>query len=444
MNTKKRLTGLKILLSGIVSFLFPSLGLADFGDVISKFHPYMDFQETYTDNLDLTNSHRIEDWITRIAPGIRFSTLPARATVPGQIREAPIEPSGAELDYQAGFVSYAKNSEDNYISHDARVRAWYTFDQRLTVNVRDYFTKSNETRERSLEGGVPSATRYLSGVRRDRSVYYRNVFEPSVGYQFTHDSRLDVGYRNNIYESRSPLYEDSQENFINPVLTHWFNIRNGIILDYGFTNGEFERSPDFNAHRARGRYIYRFNPRTSIFGEYVYENRNFDEPGIDYEVHNPSVGLEHAFTATLSGHIQGGYFWQNPKGRSSVTGATYEAGLTKAGERTTYSFLFQGGYTQDFFTAENLGFTRYHRVVGTITQRLGERMTGGISATLERDEFPLLDRRDWVWVAGGNFSYEPFRWLVLSLDYYHQENTSNLPDYQYMENRVMLTVHAIM
>ena len=325
----------------------------------------------------------------------------------------------------------------------AGISAWYTFDQRLTVNVRDYFTKSDEPRERALEGGIPS-TRYLLGVQRARAVYYRNVFEPSVGYQMNSDSRLDVAYRNNLYENQNPLFEDSQENFINPVLTHWFNVRNGIILNYGFTLGEFERSPDFNAHRASGRYIYRFNPRTSIFGEYVYETRNFGEPGIDYEVHNPSIGLEHAFSANLSGHVQGGYFWQNAKGRSSVTGATYEAGLAKTGERTTYSFLFQGGYTQDFFTAENLGFTKYNRVTGTLTYRLRERMTGTVSGTLERDEYPATDRKDWGWLVSGGLSYEPFRWLVLSLNYYHQENNSNFQDFQYMENRIMLTVRAIM
>ena len=108
MNGKKRLTGLKILLSGIASFLFPSLGLADFGDVISKFHPYLDFDQEYTDNLDLTATNRRDDWITRIAPGIRFSTLPARSTVPGQIREAPAEPAGAELDYPGGLSLFCQ------------------------------------------------------------------------------------------------------------------------------------------------------------------------------------------------------------------------------------------------------------------------------------------------------------------------------------------------
>ena len=65
------------------------------------------------------------------------------------------------------------------------------------------------------------------------------------------------------------------ENYINPRLTYWFNIRNGVSFEYGLTLGNFQRSPDLVGHMATGRYTYRFNPRTSIFGEYTQLWREF-------------------------------------------------------------------------------------------------------------------------------------------------------------------------
>ena len=89
--------------------------------------------------------------------------------------------------------------------------------------------------------------------------------------------------------------------------------RNGVSLEYGLTLGNFQGSPDLVGHMATGRYTYRFNPRTSIFGEYTQLWRNFDNPGIDYAVYRPSVGIEHAFSPTLSARVQLGYYRADPK-----------------------------------------------------------------------------------------------------------------------------------
>ena len=42
----------------------PLGAVADMRDVLTKFHPYLTFQEEYTDNLDLTPNNRLDDWIT--------------------------------------------------------------------------------------------------------------------------------------------------------------------------------------------------------------------------------------------------------------------------------------------------------------------------------------------------------------------------------------------
>jgi hypothetical protein len=262
-----------------------------------------------------------------------------------------------------------------------------------------------------------------------------------VDYRFGPDDRISINYRNNIYQTRSTQSQDSQENFVSPRLTYWFNIRNGIALEYGFTHGDFERDPDFVGHLARGRYTYRFNPRTSVFAEYAFTRQDFDPPSIDYDVNNPSLGFEHAFTPTLTGRIQIGYFWQKPESGTSTDGFSYDVGLTESGERTTYTLSFQGGYREDYFTAENLGFTKYHRAIASITHRLEQRVTLGISGTVERAEY-TSDQKDWIYSAGGNASFQLLRWLSLSLEASHRGNDSNVDSAEYKENRVLLRLSA--
>jgi hypothetical protein len=55
---------------------------------------------------------------------------------------------------------------------------------------------------------------YLLGTQRQREVYLRNVFSPSVEYKFSRDGLVSLSYLNNVYQSQSTTGEDSQENDI--------------------------------------------------------------------------------------------------------------------------------------------------------------------------------------------------------------------------------------
>lgn len=415
-------------------FLFllsvPSVAWADVGDILSKFYPAITIQERYTDNFFLTPTNRKEDFITTIYPRLTFSSA------------TTAEPtSGINLDYLLGLNYYARNSDLNYISHAGTLNTWYTFDRRLTLRLREYFLRSEEPVERDY---APTAlpNQFLLGNQTGRAVYIRNVAEPSVGYQFGREDRIDLYYRNNTYQNRNPNFENSQENYINPRFTYWFNIRNGITLEYALTQGQFERSADFLGHLARSRYTYRFDPRTSIFGEYIYHRRDFESPGVDYDIHNPSVGVEHAFNPTLRGRAQLGYFWQRPEIGSTQTGFSYNAGLTQATEKTTYDLTVQGGYTEVYFTAQNLGFTKYNGAIGTITRRLERRTTLGVYGSITRADYTDANRVDRIWRVGGSISYMPLRWLNTSLEAYHAENNATVDSADYRETSIFFRVTA--
>jgi hypothetical protein len=445
-ENKNKMKGLVFVLFLLI---FPTLGHAwSSEEIFSHFQPYITVQEEYNSNIDLSqNRYKRDDFITTIFPGFKFSTAP-RSPITGDFRPTPTagEKYGVDLDFRAGFNFYAKNHEENYTSLNGLLNAWYAVTPRLNFRVRDYVIRSDEIREAeysstSIEG------QYLPSRTRKREPYIRNVLEPSVQYQFGRDNVIEFNYRNNVYHIQSRTSEDSMENFFNPKITYWFDIRNGVSLEYGLTLGNFQGSPDLVGHMATGRYTYRFNPRTSIFGEYTQMWRNFDNPGTDYAVYRPSLGMEHAFSPTLSVKIQGGYFWENPERGSTVEGPFYDILLTQRGKRTTYTLSFQGGYTEDYFTAENQGFTQYHRALGRVTYQLLRQMNVGLFGSYEWAKYPgsvVEDKepKDQTWAVGVNASYQILKWLNASLDVSHRENRSNISDREYSEYRGMIKVTA--
>ena len=428
--------------------MFPAIGHAGSEDLLSHVKAYIAVQEEYNSNVDLTpNRSKRDDFITTITPGLTFSTAP-KSPVTGEFRPTPTaeERYGMDLDVRAGFNFYAKEHEDNYISFNGLLNAWYAATPRLIFRLRDYVLRSDEIREAeysssSIEGG------YLPSRTLKRTPYVRNVFEPSVQYQFGKENVIALNYRNNLYEIQSRTSEDSMENFINPRVTYWFDIRNGVSFEYGLTLGNFERSPDLTGHMAMGRYTHRLNQKTSIFGEYTHLWRNFDPPSVDYAVYRPSLGVEHAFNPTLNVRIQGGYYWKDPARGSTQGGPFYDIFVTQRAQKTTYTLSLQGGYTEDYFSAENRGFTQYHRVLGRVNYQLLKEMNLGLFSSFEWAKYPgsvIEDKKpkDQIWAIGGNASYQILKWLTGSLDVSHRGNHSNISDRDYSEYRAIIRVTA--
>lgn len=434
---------------------FISSAHADVVDMFSKFHPYISLQQDYSDNINLTSTNRTGDFITTVAPGLRFSTAPVSTSLmPGQFQASPVrpgmvitpgqfpqpppasEPWGVDLNYLLGLVFYAQNNQFNYVSHAGTLNTWYSFDPRFTLRLRDYYIRSENPIEREYNAGAPG-DQFLIGVQRERAIYSRNVLEPTVTYQFGREDSISLYYRNNIYQTQSSVSQNSQENFFNPRFVYWFDIRNGITLEYGLTHGDFQNSPSLWGNMGRARYTYRFNPNTSVFGDYIFMRRDFDSPGVDYDLHNPSIGILHAFSPTLTASVQGGYYWQTPESGSSNAGLTYNLGLTQIIERTSLAFSFQGGYLESYFAAQNSGFTRYYRSIARISHPFTERTNSALSGSYEIIGYST-GQTDNVWRILGTFSYLALKWLAVSLTLSYIEDDSSVSTGGYRENRAML------
>jgi len=425
----------------LIAFLvtyFPVSACAQAGAPGPGFHPYISVVEEYNDNINLTPTNKKDDFITTIRPGLKYTNMDDAA--------------GIELDYSAGFVFYGKETDNNYVGHNASLTAKYLTRSHFNFYLKEYFIRSDEQREREYFTTIEQ-NRYVLATREGRAVYWRNVVSPTVEYQFGREDRIGVNYRNNIYRTQSKTGEDSEENYINPYIDYWFDGKNGLRLEYGYTIGHFDRtiSDDMTGHMANARYTHRVTSKASIFGGYTFTRRTFDPPSIDnvdYDIHEPVVGFTYVFSPTLNMTAQVGYFWAEPKVGTRTDGASYKASITNSGDaRTTYTFSLQGGYTEDYFTSENLGLARYHRLTGSLTHLPVKSVSIGFLGSVERAEYPgsLIDaeRNDWIWGIGGNVSYSPLRWLTISLEVSHREDNSDIDIYDYKENRATVKLTAM-
>ena len=399
---------------------------AQSGAVEPGFHPYISIEEEYNDNINLTVTNKKDDFITTVKPGLKYTNMD--------------KVSGVDLDYNLGLVYYGKETDNKYVSHNGSLSAKYLTKEHFNFYFKESFIRSDEQREREYFT-TTAENKYVLSTRTERSIYWRNVVAPTIEYQFGADNRLGLNYRNNIYRTESTVGQDSQEDYINPFFDYWFNQKNGIHLEYGYTIGNFKQSPDMTGHMAKGRYTNRISPQSSIFAEYTFTQRNFDPPSTDYDIHEPSVGITYAFSPTFNASAQVGYFWKETEIGNKTDGPSYKASIANLDVRTTYILSLQGGYTEDYFTSENLGFNRYHRLTGSITHYLEKRTSVGVSGNVERAEFDQ-ERKDWIWGASGTLSHSPLKWLTLALEISHRERNSNIDANDYTENRGIVRITA--
>ncbi len=447
-----RLTRSRWLIFVLFILLVPSTGGADLGDILSKVQIYGVVQETYDSNVNLSpiNALKLDDYITNVSLGLRFSTLPRSETTgefqlpPGSAMKEIIKQSrsGIYLDVLPGYAYYAKQTQQNYFSLNGNLDTWYTWDGKLTFRVRDYVLRSEEPLEQNLTAGALPGQLLLgsqTGTFRGLPIYIRNVAQPSLEYRFGREDSVSVDYISNVYRNEDPFFGNSTENYINPRVTYWFNIRHGVFLEYALDLGDFTNHPSMTGNLGRGSYTYRFNPDASIFGEFSFQSRVFAKPprGVfinfpDYNVYQPTIGFEYKFSPTLSLRARGGYFWQVVQDGSSQTGPVYDIVITQHTQRTTYTLGAQGGYTEDYFTARNLGFAKYHQVIGTISYQLMEKLNVTISGRYQRPEFDT-GQIDNIWGAAAGVSYRILRWMTVGLDFSYAQDHSNIQTNSYTD-----------
>jgi hypothetical protein len=414
---------------GVFFLILVPLAFAQTQDEWYGFHPYVSVRGTWDSNLNLTQDNPISDFITTIAPGIKYKSKGAGYFV--------------DLGFELGMNFYASHTENNYVSYDGRLTAAYDIDRRWTVRLNESLTRSRDGIS-TYTINNPSGQQSTTSANTNGTLYLRNIIEPAVEYKFGRENLASFLYRNNIYRpDDSSTAVNSTENAFSPHLAYWFDIRNGITLDYTYSTGTFQMNqPNYVGNYLAGRYIYRFNPRTRVYGNFSYNRKDFDPPGVDYTVYQPTVGLEYAFSATLSGRAEFGWFWQTAETGSNHNAPAYNFSITQAGQRTTYTLAFQGGYREQYFTTENLGLSKYNQIMANVTHRLLERLNLSFTGTLGQDVYESPSHTDNSYGLTATLAYQPLRWLTVSLEGGSYARESDLNGNNYRDNKGILRLTA--
>jgi hypothetical protein len=401
--------------------LLPALAWAD---TLVELTPRISLSEVYDDNIYLDATNEESDYLTTVSPGINLTMSSQRTSL--------------SLDYAPTWVWYDKNDQNDTVRHAGTVAFGQQVAQHVRFNLTDTYIRSEEPLE-TTEG--------IETARTTRNTYQRNTGSASATYQFGPENTFDLGFRHSYLKNEDPTLDDGtiQNPFADMI--YWFNIKNGIQLNYGFTKAIFWRDDgglpddDYDGNEAGIRYIHRFSRQTRASAGYGFTDRIFQGATEDYEVHEVGVDLGHELSADLSLNLGIGYFWQLNEVSENETGYTYDALVEKRFNRGSFTIGGSGGWDEAYLEAERRGFTRFWSANTSIEYRLLERLTcyAGASFRHDRDSAD----RDWKTVRGnGGLRLGFLRWFSASLDYSYAERDDDVNTEDYKVNRVMLTLTA--
>lgn len=394
----------------------------------AKYHfdfiPSISVSEVYDDNIYLSSTNEKSDYITTVTPGFSLNVLS--------------ENNHLELSYAPSFVWYDKEDQNDTVRHSGTL----TFEQNLTQHLSFDFTDTYIKSEDPLED-----TEDVEGVRNTRNIYERNTARISLRYLFGPENALTVGYGQSQLENEDRTLDDGRTQDPYANVTYWFNVKNGIELNYGFTKADFWRDDssiagdDYDGNSVGIRYIYRFTPHTNGSIGYDFASRDFDGFSEDYNVHTGSISFDHAFSPDLSLTVGGGYFIQKNDRSDDENGYTYNTALIKRFERGSVTVGGNGGWDENYLDAERSGFSRYWSVDTTAEYQILESLGSYVGGSYRTDKEADRGKRN-SWRGNCGIRWAFLRWFSLSLDYSHAErdDDDNMRDYK--DNRIMLILNA--
>jgi len=386
--------------------------------------PSISVSEVYDDNIYLTYANEESDYITTVSPSIDLNIIS--------------ENSNLTFLYSPTFVRYAQEDENDTVRHSGTLTFSQELSQRLRFDLTDTYLRTEEPVE-TTEG--------IESVRSNRNTYQRNTGRATLQYTFGEENALSLGYGHSMLENEDITLDDGTTRNPFANMTYWFNVKNGIELDYQYTKADFTRDDnnaagdDYTGNAAGIRYLYRFTPHTTGYAGYDFTNRHFEGLSEDYKVHEGTIGFDHSFSQELSLSVGGGYFIQKNRQSDDEKGYSYNTSLVKSLEQGSISFGGQGGWSEAYLEAERTGFTRYWGLNSQFEYQLMERLSSYAGGSYRRNKEP--GDREWETLrANCGISWAFYQYFSLSLDYSSSTRDDDINTDDYNANRIMLILSA--
>lgn len=392
---KKRITEIAGvgLMASVMTLLLCNTAFSEMRMGRLKIYPELSLSETYRSNIYQTETERKSDFVTTLRPGFRADyQFGARHLL--------------SLGYNAGWLSYAKYSTNNYWDHRANGLLELNFPGGLEFALSHNFVKS--TMEKTATTG------------RQRR-YQENISNGSAAYKFTDRWKVEGKYN-----------------------------RDDLSFDSSRDRGESYLEEIFG-----GSMYYRFTPRTSALFEYDYVIKDFDAMDIsDHKDSNLYLGVAFDPMGKLQGSFKAGYGWKrfdnrvagrdnNPESWivlanltenfTSYTSLSFVA--TRAllddtdSANASYAMTSAGATFQHFFTGKVGGFAMANYRQNDYLDDRPDPVTGNLKKRLDKQ-----------WNLGGGLIYRIQKWLETRIEYEYITKDSNFSTYSFNENKVMFKI----
>jgi hypothetical protein len=380
--------------------------------------------ETYDDNLYLSNTDEISDYLTTATPSLSLNVTSQDTQV--------------ECEYAPAFVWYDKEDQNDTVRHFGTATVGRDLTEYLRLDLVDTYIQSEEPIEEAED---------VEGVRDTRESYRRNVFRGSLGYLFGPEDALTMGYRHSLLKNDDDAVDNGRVRNPFASVIYWFNVKNGLEIDYQYTKAVFWRGDDLQAgddytgNGAGMRYVHRFTPHATGSLSYRYTDRDFEGDTEDYMVHEGLIRYDQAFSPDLSVSLGCGGFVQELDQSDSESGINYDLALAKRFERGNLTISGSGGWDEAYLEAERRGFTRYRR----ISMRLDYRITGflglyaGWSGRLDEDD---ADHEWATWGRHLGLKWKFLKRFSLAFNYSYAERDDDVDTEDYTVNRFAIMLSA--
>jgi hypothetical protein len=390
-----------------------------------EFTPAISIGELYDDNIDLENTNKKTDWITTISPSINLNIISENGSL--------------LFNYAPTIVRYKNQDQYNTLRHSGTLTFNENFSSHLRFNLTDTFTKSEDPIEQSIG---------IYGLRQTRSVYHRNDGDVSVTYLFGAEDTLRLGYNNSLLKNKDITLEDNTISSPSAGLTYWFNVKNGIELNYQRTLADFSRedngtpSDAYTGNTAGIRYSYRFSQHTTASLAYDLNTRVFEGATENYDIHESNVNLTHSFKNDVLLSLSGGYFQLKNEHSPDDNGFSYNASLTKNFNRGNFTIGGSGGWREGYQEAIRTGLIKYWGADSHFSYQITERFENHASFSYMQNKEEATERKYKTYSGSYGWRWSFLRWFSLSVDYTRSDRRDEIDALSYVDNRVMMSLTA--
>lgn len=376
-----------------------------FGKQGGNFHPFLIFQEMYTDNIFATNTNTQSDFITTLAPGIwlafpanreKLLNIDTKTTSPGGLQLSRIKPEATRryqsyFLYSPEFLLYSDHSSLDHVNHRAEGLFQYNLNSGLSFDIIDLF----HDREDIAGNGIRDTLyRYQDNLLDLIATYAA----PSGKFKFELDySNYDIDY-----EDLAASYRNRNDN------------------SFGISA------------------FYKFWPKTSLFVEYNFSDIDFDGgTSMDSTEDRYYAGATWDMTAKTRGTLKLGYIQKDFDAPALEDQEGFSVELQTQHNLSPKRGLQINGFRK--FNESDFGNASTFLSTGidiALSQRFTEKWSGTFDVSFENNDYKGFDRTDDLFGLGPALRFEPRKWLIFDLGYHYYMNDSNITAYDYEANQV--------